>query len=518
MPREQIEATEHLRGNPLRVFDDEPIHVDDVEATVGPRARLREATPIVFTGEKFRGGFADGAAARESDTVWGQDFPVDEIIGGLAKEERRGEIRPEQIVAIRNWITGRGEYVDRGRLVESPHRYARRKDRRAGRIEVTAQGWYGQFRIPREVTVVEEVVPADHVVRIREPVAEIIAPAAVLGPASLQLEFTRAGIEAEIPSAEVMDFTRADIAHLAAAVAVPTVIPAIQAPAEAVEEVLRVSLGEAVEQDRPAVRLAVAIGVLGVKDFGHAGDDHAILPARQAGGIGKVVEEDRDLIVDAIATGGFEDFHPTAADFSVVLVEGVVGHLDDPHSATGVPVDVDRVLNEWFGDGEFDGEAGADMDGLEGILRRAGRRRRRPCEFVVGHGLDAFDPHYAVVEGDIWTDRGGEGVAVAGLAFADLVRPSEHPSQVFLFGRIVQIDAVTFGVRKNQVGMAVSIEIDKPQTRVVFLQAFGQGDFRVWACGRRQCGSEQQVKAADEFPGYGHPPVLGHGCLSARVL
>ena len=518
MPREQIEAAEHLRGNPLRVLDDEPIHVDDVEATVGARARLRKAAPVIFAGEEFRGGFADGAVARERDAVWGQDFPVDEIIGGLAKEERRCEIRPEQIVAIRNRITGRGEHVDRGRLIESPHGYARRKDRRAGRIEVTAQGWYGQFRIPREVMVVEEVVPADHVVRIREPVAEIIAPAAVLGPASLELEFTRAGIETEITAAEIMDFAGADIAHLAAAVAVATVIPAIQTPAEAVEEVLRVSLGEAVEQDRPAVRLAVAIGVLGIKDFGHAGDDHAILPARQASGVGKVVEEDRDLIVDAIATGGLEDFYATTADFSVALVEGVVGHLDDPHSAAGIPVDVDRVLDERFGGGEFDGEAGADMDRLEGILRRARGGRRRPCEFVVAHGLDALDPHCAVVEGNVWTDRGGEGVAVAGLAFADLVRPSEHPSQVFLFGRIVQIDAVTFSVRKNQVGMSVSIEIDKPQTRVVFLQAFGQGDFRVWPCDRRQCGSEQHVKAADEFPGYGHPPVLGRACLSARVL
>ena len=312
-----------------------------------------------------------------------------------------------------------------------------------------AQGWYSQFRIPREVMVVEEVMPADHVVRIREPVAEIIAPAAVLGPASLQLEFTRAGIEAEITAAEIMDFAGTDIAHLAAAVAVATVIPAIQAPAEAVEEMLRISLGEAVEQDRPAIRLAVAIGVFGVKDFGHAGDDYAILPARQASGIGKVVEEDRDLVVDAIATGRLEDLHATATDFSVALVEGVVGHLNDPQSAAGIPVDVDRVLDEWFGGGELDGEAGADMNRLEGILRRSGRRRRRPCEFVVAHGLDALDPHCAVVEGDIWTDRGGEGVAVAGLTFADLVRPSEHPSQVFLFRRIEQIDAVTFGVGEN---------------------------------------------------------------------
>ena len=66
--------------------------------------------------------------------------------------------------------------------------------------------------------------------------------------------------------------------------------------------------------------------------------------------------------------------------------------------------------------------------------------------------------------------------------------------------------------------MAVSIEINKPQARVVILQPLGEGDFRVWACDRRQCGSEQQVKAADEFPGYGHPPVLGRECLSARVL
>src|SRR5438105_11259539 len=63
---------------------------------------------------------------------------------------------------------------------------------------------------------------------------------------------------------------------------------------------LLVPLTKAGEQDDLLVRLAVAVGVLGVKDIGRAGDDHTSAPGGDAGRIAEVVEKDGCLVVRAV--------------------------------------------------------------------------------------------------------------------------------------------------------------------------------------------------------------------------
>src|SRR5262249_9173906 len=132
-----------------------------------------------------------------------------------------------------------------------------------------------QVRIAAQVVVGQDVVPHRIAVVAAEPVAPVVAAAAVLRLTALQVDLAGVGLDAKIATANVHDLAGLERLDLAAAVAVGAVDPVVQAPDEAVDAVLLVALGEAGVEDDLLVGLAGAFGVLGVEDVGSAGDEDA---------------------------------------------------------------------------------------------------------------------------------------------------------------------------------------------------------------------------------------------------
>ena len=124
---------------------------------------------------------------------------------------------------------------------------------------------------------------------------------------------------------------------------------------------LRIASGEAGVPGLALVAFAIAIGVLGVEDVGDVGDEDAVLPGRESGGMFQAVEEEGGLIVHAVAIGVFEDFHAACLQLRNLLLSDaavlgffaggkrVVAHFHDPHAALRIPVDEDRVLHQRLG-------------------------------------------------------------------------------------------------------------------------------------------------------------------------
>src|SRR5262249_49780444 len=133
-------------------------------------------------------------------------------------------------------------------------------------------------RVAAGVALGERVLPGPDGVAVAEPVAPIVAGPAVLRLAALGFEGSVVGPGAEVAALDVAGLARLDGFDLAAAVAVGAVDPAVEAVLEAVDEVLRVPLSEAGEQDLAMVGLAVAVAVLGIDNVRGRGDEHALLP------------------------------------------------------------------------------------------------------------------------------------------------------------------------------------------------------------------------------------------------
>ena len=107
-----------------------------------------------------------------------------------------------------------------------------------------------------------------------EPVVPVVAVAAELRRPVCGSD-VRVGPDAKIPAAGP-HLARSCELDLAAAVAVGAVKPVVQAPDQAVDAMLLIAFLEAAVQDLALVGPAVAVGVLGVKNFRRTRDEHAL--------------------------------------------------------------------------------------------------------------------------------------------------------------------------------------------------------------------------------------------------
>ena len=82
-------------------------------------------------------------------------------------------------------------------------------------------------------------------------------------------------------------------ANLAAAVAIGAIEPVIEAILEAIGAMLLIAFNEAREKRFTNVRFAVAIGVLGVKNFGRSADDDSFSPRNDSIRKIQAIEEHR---------------------------------------------------------------------------------------------------------------------------------------------------------------------------------------------------------------------------------
>src|SRR5215475_8997644 len=100
------------------------------------------------------------------------------------------------------------------------------------------------MRIAAKIVVREHKVIHRIAVVVAEPVAPVVAAAAVLGQAGFRLNLASLRLDAEIAAAQVHDFPRLQRLDDTSALAVGSIDPAVEAPGQAVDTMLLIALGE----------------------------------------------------------------------------------------------------------------------------------------------------------------------------------------------------------------------------------------------------------------------------------
>src|SRR5262249_26044824 len=152
-----------------------------------------------------------------------------------------------------------------------------------------------------QVVVVEGEMPHRVAVVAAEPVAPVVATAAVLRLSRHGVEVAVIGANAQVAAGDVDGLAGLRRLDASAAIAVGDVDPVVEAPRQRVDAVLLVALDKAAVEDNLPVGLAVAVGVLGVENLGGAGHDDALAPRHNAGWKADLVEENSRFIVLAVA-------------------------------------------------------------------------------------------------------------------------------------------------------------------------------------------------------------------------
>lgn len=102
-----VRAVFQFGGDPVGVFDDGAIHIDDVEGTVGAVGKIDGAEPFIASGEEFTlGRLGEGF---EGDAGGVDLIAVDEISGGIAGERVACETLRQSGPLIIEDTTGGGE-------------------------------------------------------------------------------------------------------------------------------------------------------------------------------------------------------------------------------------------------------------------------------------------------------------------------------------------------------------------------------------------------------------------------
>src|SRR5207249_6568089 len=95
------------------------------------------------------------------------------------------------------------------------------------------------------------------------------------------------------------------------------------------------------EEGLALVRFAIAIGILGIKNFGRRADDHALPPRDDAIGKVEAIKKHSRFVVMPRVVGVFEETHDSAWLAFAIQSERVIDHLDDPKLAIRAPLESD---------------------------------------------------------------------------------------------------------------------------------------------------------------------------------
>ena len=191
---------------------------------------------------------------------------------------------------------------------------------------------------------------------------------------------------------------------------------AIDAPMQRVDDVVGVFGAEAAQYDAAIGEDAVGVRVRKVQEFGAGADkDAAEIVRRDAGGDEESVGDDTGDVGDAVTIGVFQEDDFVVAGGGAEL-GGISGHLcgevfrvhlrvgvggRDPEAAGGVPVHVDRLLEERVLGEECDAQAVGHLElrggqgGTDLELRRGLRLGRQSARLSGGDrdsvGFGRFD-------------------------------------------------------------------------------------------------------------------------------
>ena len=167
----------------------------------------------------------------------------------------------------------------------------------------------------------------------------------------------------------------------------------------------------------------------------------------------------RYLLLPAAAIGGL-----------LPWCKGVVSHLHHPHSPLRIPIHKDGILHQWLMGHQTDCVAWFHAQGFERVL---GRQRRRPW-----HAQQLGQRHQhstrCISQSPFFKSHPGvftlrihkqwQAAGIASTTFTQHLCPTLFPLHIGLCYVIEKINAITFGIRDEQVLMPVPIQIHKKQT------------------------------------------------------
>ena len=174
------------------------------------------------------------------------------------------------------------------------------------------------------------------------------------------------------------------VPHAELASVVGVVDPVVDAPHEAIGQVLRIAAAAVIGADQLLrVGAEVAVGVMREPEVGRCGHEDAVVEHLHGARQHETVHEDRGLVHPAIPVRILE--HDDAAYRAVLAgalqVRHEAAHLDDVHAAVGIEVDGDGILHERFRRHEFQAVSGQQVKKRlllgSGVYRRNGFRRAR---------------------------------------------------------------------------------------------------------------------------------------------
>ena len=206
-----------------------------------------------------------------------------------------------------------------------------------------------------------------------EPVAPVVAVAAILRLAADQVQLAGVRADAQVVPAQVHDLARFQRFHAAAAVAVGEIEPVVQPPHRPIDPVLLVAFDKSRVKDLLClpVRLAVGAG-LHVEDVRGIHHDGPLAPGQHAGWERQIVEKHRRLVVLSVALRRFEHHDLTARLPLAVHAERIIAHLDHPELAVRPPGHRDGVLHQRLGDDQLRRKPGPSLQTAQRRLRRFG--------------------------------------------------------------------------------------------------------------------------------------------------
>ena len=395
----EVQMLDHA-GRDVGRLDQLPVHVQNVERSIGCIDRVHGAKPVVG-GTDHLHLLRLAPHRSEAHAVLLQDSPVQQV-GGVGADEEASPVLLGKSVTPVDLHPGAGGLVvvsharasiappgeDAAGFPDGPPELDGTDLVDPGRTPHQRVHLQGAVSFPVEAVQVEEQVGValqvaaghDHVPARRPrgadvavvPVVETVSELEGLGG---QLQFAAHRVEPEVPIVDgdglgLRLVPRPDVPSVAARRSVDLVV---DAPDQVVHHLLLVGDAESGEDDFLDVRLAVAVGVLHVVDVGRSGDVDPLLPDGDAGGPDQPLGKDVAHVEAAVSVPVLQQPDLSAGLFAFSRLVRVVPQLGHVHASVLVEGRRHRLVHHGFVSHQLQPESFRRLERLQGFCRRRGR-------------------------------------------------------------------------------------------------------------------------------------------------
>lgn len=372
----EFELLAHTGWDVVGMFDDVPLHIDQVEGTVGPGFKSDGAEIDVVTGEELAVEFGGGSGGDEDGAVGMDDIAMNEVADDVADQDAAGQIARIRGVPDVSETAGGGEMAGLFGMIGAG--LSDRDGMDAGHVTMIGDGmggWHGgkasePMQVPDRQDAKLDVVD---VVR-----GEAAAPIVEDQPESASgnvggFEPARTWVESEIEMAKGNGWRgQPEGLDRAAVAAIDAVDMVVEREPKSVDVAVGHTEPEPTEPDFAQVGFAIACGVLEIEDLGRGGNEDAAVPRRDGSGETEVLGEKGAEIGSAIAGAILEK--PDGAAGCSIGPEAVriIAHFDDEHASVRIETERDRIDHIRFGGEQVDLKIRMKLDGIAQRLSRVG--------------------------------------------------------------------------------------------------------------------------------------------------